>query len=340
MINVAVVGLGYWGPNLVRVFHDMPTAELVACCDLDGKRIKNLALRYPDVRMYDDLSRLLLAWPSLDALAIATPMSTHYDLVADALDRGLHVFVEKPLADSFLNAAELVCKAGIADKVLAVGHVFLYHPAVVKMRTLLESQPEEFGAIRYIEASREHLGGFHGGGNVIWDLGPHDVSIILDILSTQWKTGDRQQPIRVSALGTCHLDPGMYNTVYANLSFDRNIIVNIRWNWLSATKVRRMVIGCEHKTIIYNDVDIFEQVKIYDASVKLTPDFLGDQSIYHKGDLYIPQLPKVEPLMVECTDFIHSIESQSVPYSSGEKALDVLEILERIQRSVVERTYK
>jgi predicted dehydrogenase len=327
MTDVGVIGCGYWGSKLVRVFQSLVDVQVVACCDLNPKRLANL---YPHIKTFGDIDTFA-AQSACHAVAIATPIDTHYEIAKRFLQAGKHVFVEKPLATSSGEAAELNLLAKDRNRVLGVGHVFLYHPAVDKIRLLIEDE-KDFGDMLYFESTRAHLGGFHGGSNVIWDLGPHDVSILLDILRMR----GIGIPSHVRAAGASQILDDVANLVYATLVFPGKLIAQLNWNWLSATKIRTTIIGCRRKTIIYDDLSLFEKVKVYEASVNITQQYLGDLSIYRHGDIHTPQISDAEPLYLECADFVHAIKQNRQPYSSAQRAISVVGILERIEKSLTE----
>ena len=340
-VSVGLIGCGYWGKNLARCFQNAPNSELVCCCDLDKEKTAKIAsVDVSDFQRYtcpDEFIESLSLWRHTGnptAVVIATPIDTHYMMVRKALEAGHHVFVEKPLSTDLEQAKELVAIAKEASLRLCVGHVFLYHPAVVYIRELMKSLRRsslDYGPLLYFESQRQHLGGFHGGSNVLWDLAPHDISIMVDLLGA---CGLYVEDV-LCASGIDNIVEGTMNTVHTDLMFlgkeHRGGLAHIALNWLSATKIRKTVLAFAKKTIVYDDMDVFARVKIYNASVNITTDFLGDHSIYHQGDVHIPALPSKEPLLEECTDFIQSIRYDQEPYSSGERALEVIDLIEAIE---------
>lgn len=325
-INVGVIGCGYWGPNIIRNLCEVPDARIVSCCDKRVHRLEFIKQRFPFLTTCMDHADIL-ADPSIDALVIATPIATHFDLAQEALLSGKHVLVEKPLAQNIQYAKTLIALARTAKKVLMVGHTYEYTGAVNKMKEIVQSG--EIGEIYYFEAARVHLGGFHAGSNVIWDLGPHDVSIANYLLGAL--------PESIIAVGASHIRNETPNVVYATFNYPNTMIGHIHLSWLSPVKFRRIVVGGSRKMIVFDDVEPIEKVKVYDAGINDLDDpkgLLDHQLVYRTGDIYSPKLDSTEPLKVECTDFIASIRDGIDPRSNGESGLKTVRVLQTIEASV------
>lgn len=324
-IRVGVIGCGYWGPNLVRNFVEIPTSTVVAVADLDQKRLEHIQTCYPQVtatKDYHDLFRM-----GLDAVVVATPPATHFRLARDALTRGLHVLVEKPLTISSSDARELVDLAEERGCILMVGHTFIYNPAVRALKEIISSG--EIGDIHYVDAVRVGLGLFQQDLNVLWDLAPHDVSILRYIL--------RSDPTSVSARGTACVVDGIEDVAYMNLLFPDNILAHIHVSWLDPCKVRRTTLVGSRKMVVYDDVESLEKLKIYDKGVERPPytNTFGDfQFAYRYGDITIPNLRFTEPLRLECSHFLESILTGTRPETDGYDGLKVLTIIEAAQKSL------
>jgi predicted dehydrogenase len=325
IIRVGVIGCGYWGPNLVRNFVEIPASALVAVADLDQKRLEHIQTCYPQVRAtkdYHDLFRM-----GLDAVVVATPPATHFRLARDALTRGLHVLVEKPLTISSSDAQQLVDLAEERGCILMVGHTFIYNPAVRALKEIISSGG--IGDIHYVDAVRVGLGLFQQDVNVLWDLAPHDVSILRYILGSD--------PTSVSARGTACVLDGIEDVAYINLLFPDNVLAHIHVSWLDPCKVRRITLVGSRKMVVYDDVESLEKLKIYDKGVERPPytNTFGDfQFAYRYGDITIPNLRFTEPLRLECNHFLESILTRESPETDGYDGLKVLTIIEAAQKSL------
>ncbi len=332
MIGVAVVGYGYWGPNLVRNFADAPGARLVAVCDLKKERLASVKGRYPSVKITDDFDELLRD-PEVTAVAIATPVSTHFRLAMSALMAGKHVFVEKPIASSSEEAQRLVEEAARRKLVLAVDHTFIHTGAVRKMRELVENG---LGEVYYYDSVRVNLGLFQHDVSVIWDLAVHDLSIMDYVLPSR--------PVAVSATGMSHVAGEPANIAYLNLFFENNLIAHIHVNWLAPVKVRRTLVGGSSKMIVYDDLEPSEKIKVYDKGITLNGDTqaAGEKTYqalvgYRTGDMWAPHLDVTEALGSEIREFIGCIERSEAPVADGRAGLRVVRILEAATQSLVQR---
>jgi len=328
MIGVSVIGYGYWGPNLVRNFAEAPGSHVVAVSDLRSERLALARSRYPVIETTTDY-RDLIADARTDAIAIATPVSTHFELVRQALQAGKHVLVEKPLAATSEQAVRLVEDAERYNRVLMVDHTFVYTGAVRKIRELVTSNG--LGDIYYYDSVRVNLGLFQHDVNVIWDLAVHDLSIMEYVLPSQ--------PRAVSATGMSHVPGEPENIAYLTLFLDGSLIAHIHVNWLAPVKVRRTLVGGSRKMIVYDDLEPSEKVKVYDKGITVNG---SDESMYRMligyriGDMWAPQLDMTEALRTEALHFICCMEKDARPITDGEAGLRVVRILEAATQSMAE----
>lgn len=326
MIRIAVIGCGYWGPNLIRNLAELDVYQLVACCDLREERLRPIARRYPYVETLASPERVL-GRSDIDAVAIATPISTHYQLAKQALLAGKHVLVEKPLTRTAEQAEDLIQTARKAARVLMVDHVFVHTGAVQKIRQIIDNG--ELGDIYYVDAVRVNLGLFQTDVNVIWDLAVHDISII------DYLMGD--QPLAVSAIGASHIDHKLENIAYIGCRYPKGVLGHIHVNWLAPVKVRRMLVGGSRKMIVYDDLEPSEKVKVYEAGVQMISDPMEIQQAkigYRMGDVHVPQLDRAEALRRVCEHFAECITGGRQPLTDGEAGLRVVSVLEAVQRSL------
>ncbi len=323
---VGVIGCGYWGPNLVRNFVMNPNVRTKYACDLDGARLNPLMRLYPTIKGTRDY-REVLQDPEVDAVAIATPVGSHFEIGYQALLNGKHVLMEKPLASTSKEADQLVNLALSKGLVLMVDHVFVYTGAVRKIKQLVQSG--ELGDILYYDSVRINLGRFQNDVNVIWDLAPHDFSILDFVLD--------RFPQSVFAIGSSHVKAGMENTAYVTLKFPDSLLAHFHFNWLSPVKIRKTLIGGSQKMIIYEDVDPVEKVKVYDRGVELSPDpeeIHKTLISYRTGDVWAPVIDMTEGLKRVCDDFLGSILSRKAPLSDGMAGYRVVRLLEAAQQSL------
>jgi predicted dehydrogenase len=326
MIRIAVVGLGYWGPNLARNFSACPGTKLHSICDRDKSRLAALGLTYPAAKACEDLGEVL-SNPEVDAVAIATPVRTHSELAEAALRAGKHVLIEKPMTHSVETAEKLVALAKEKGLVCMVDHVFIYSPAVRKMKEILDSGA--IGELFFIDSVRINLGLFQHDVNVLWDLAPHDLSIVDFLVG--------RVPRSVSAFGSVHASKSIEDVAYLNLDFGNGLIANFHVNWLSPVKVRHFLVGASRKSILYNDLDASEPLKIYDRGVVVNGDLEARRNVlvdYRSGDVLSPHIGKEEPLRVMVEHFADCIEHGKKPLSSAEEGLRVVRILEAAQQSI------
>jgi predicted dehydrogenase len=328
MITVAVVGAGYWGPNLIRNFAACPAARLVAVCDRDEARLKKVCAPYPAVEQVRDFDSLL-ARPDIDALAIATPVNTHAPMGLAALAAGKHLLIEKPLAASVRDAQELVNRAREKHLTLMVDHTFIYGPPVRRMKELLDSG--DIGELYYLDSVRINLGLFQHDVNVVWDLAPHDLSIMDYLVG--------RLPRSLSAFGTCHADNHreIEDVAHLNLDFGDGLMASFHVNWLSPVKIRHFIVGGSKKSIVYNDLEPAEKLKVYDRGITVNHDPEQQTGVmvgYRTGDVWSPHLDSAEPLQTMVHHFIECIREQKTPLTDGEAGLRVVRILDAAQRSI------
>ncbi len=324
--RVGVIGCGYWGPNLIRNFNEISSSEVVGVADLREERLKfiqNANHGMATTQNYKDLFGM-----DLEAMVIATPPATHYALAREALEHGLHVMVEKPLTTSSREAEALVELAEKKGLVLMVGHTFTFNSAVYALKHMIDGG--EVGKIYYIDTARLNLGLFQRDLNVLWDLAPHDLSILTYLLGTN--------PLSVEVSGMDCVFKGIHDVVYMNLVFPDNILAHVHVSWLDPCKVRRVTVVGSKKMVVYNDVEALEKIKIYDKGVD-TPEYTSTfgefQCSYRYGDVTIPNIKFVEPLRQECQHFLDCIKNHCKASSSGEEGLKVVRILEAAQASLV-----
>jgi len=325
-ISIGIVGLGYWGPNLVRNFSEVDTCKVAIACDLDEEKIKRTQQRYPFIEVTTEYNDLVIS-PDIDAIAIATPVFTHYELVKKALESGKHVLVEKPMCATVREATSLVNIAKDSKKILMVDHTFLYSASVRKMKEIVISG--EMGDLYYFDSVRINLGLFQPDVNVVWDLAPHDFSIANYIIG--------EEPISVSVLGKDVNNNNVACMAYITMKFKSDIIAHIHLSWLSPVKVRRIIVGGSKKMIIYDDVEPTEKVKVYDTGVQF--DYTKEnplQPTYRLGDINIPRLEQKEALWVEATHFVDCILNGTKPLSGAEAGLAVVRLLEASDTSLRE----
>ncbi len=328
-LRVAVIGAGYWGPNLIRNFSLSPRTQLVAVCDRDQSRLERIHAQYPSVETTPDLGALL-ARSDIDAVAVATPVHTHAPLGLAALDAGKHVLIEKPLAASVAQAEELVAMARQRGLVLMTDHTFIYSPAVRKLKALIDAG--ELGDIYYVDSVRINLGIFQHDVNVLWDLAPHDLSIVDHLLG--------RSPISVTAFGACHADPHgrTEDIAYMSLDFDGGLLATFHVNWLSPVKVRQFLVGGSKKSVVYNDLEPTEKIKVYDRGITAragdTDARHGILVSYRVGDIWSPHIEQAEPLQAMVNHFAECIAEGKTPLTDGACGLRIVRILEQAQRSL------
>ncbi len=326
MIGVGVIGYGYWGPNLVRNFSQLDDVQLVGVADKRAEILERVGGKYPHLKLTSDYEELLNN-PKIDALAIATPVSTHYPIAKDVLSKGKHVLVEKPLTVSSQEAWELVRLSEKNKRVLMVDHTFIYTSAVQKIKDLLLSG--ELGDIYYLDSVRVNLGLFQHDINVLWDLAPHDISI-MDYLFDKL-------PEEVNAVGISHIGNALENTAHLHFYYPSGETAHVHVSWLAPVKIRLMLIGGSKKMVVYNDLEPSEKIKVYDKGITL----IKDEKNLHKalvdyriGDMYSPHLEPTEALHRVCSHFVSCILRGETPITDGEAGARVVKILEACKRSI------
>jgi predicted dehydrogenase len=325
-LSIGVVGLGYWGPNLARNFSQVPGCGLGALCDLDLDRLEKMRPLYPGIARYTCFEQML-ADADLDAVAVATPVPHHFPVAKAALLAGKHVLVEKPLAASVAECEELISLADGMGLTLMVGHTFLYSASIRMIKKIIDSG--DLGEISYINSQRLNLGLFQKDINVVWDLAPHDIAIILHLLG--------RMPDFVNCQGNAHITPGIEDVSNLSLSFKSGQFATIQSSWLEPRKVRQMTIVGTRKMIIYDDIAPMEKIRIYDTRIERPPhyDSFGEfHYSYHYGDSFVPYIEQSEPLRQMCQHFIDGIVTGNRPLSCGRSGLEVLRILETSSKSL------
>jgi predicted dehydrogenase len=326
MIKTGVIGYGYWGPNLVRNFMEAPGSTVVAVCDLRTERLVQLQTRYPTIKITSNC-QALFEDPEIDAIIIATPVSSHFELAMAALQANKHVLVEKPLAANSEQGVQLIEEAARRRKVLMVDHTFVYTSAVRKIRELITSNA--LGEIYYYDAVRVNLGLFQHDVNVIWDLAIHDLSIMDFVLP--------QKATAVSATGISHIPGQPENVAYITLFFENPQIAHVHVNWLTPVKVRHTLIGGSEKMILYDDLDPSEKVKVYDKGVVISqsPEAVYEMLVsYRSGDMWAPRLDATEALQTEALHFIDCIENNKTPQTDGASGLRLVRMVEAAEKSL------
>lgn len=323
-INIGVIGYGYWGPNLVRNFSELPEAKVSIIADFKQELLLKAQSRYPAIEVTTNCQEIFTN-SNIDAVAIATPVHTHFDLAMAALKAGKHVFVEKPMTVSSEQAVKLIDEAQKRNLVLMVDHTFVYTGAVKKMRELVDNK--QLGNIYYYDSVRVNLGLFQHDVNVLWDLAVHDLSIMNYILPSQ--------PYAVSATGVSHIPGEPENIAYLTLFFANNLIAHINVNWLAPVKVRRTLIGGSQKMVVFDDLEPSEKLKVYDKGITLNGNTDSNAAKvyqmligYRTGDMWSPKLEITEALRTEATHFIDCIEHGKSPITDGKAGLQVVKILE------------
>jgi predicted dehydrogenase len=325
MINVGIIGYGYWGPNLVRNFFAAKNCCIKSVADARPERLEQLGKVFPTIRGVQDAEEVIYD-PDIDAVIIATPVSTHFTLARKALAEGKHVLLEKPMTSSVEEAELLINLAAQKQVLLMVDHTFLYTGAVQKMRQLVDNQ--ELGNIKYLDSTRINLGLFQQDINVLWDLAPHDISILNYIVN--------ERPYSVNATGITHTNNNIENIAYLTVNYASGFIAHFNCSWTSPVKVRMMLIGGDRKMILYNDLEPSEKIKVYDTGYTYSNDEEKKRVLvdYRTGDIYVPKLATTEALLGMANDFISCIQEKKQPQSSCHLGLDVVKILEASSKSI------
>jgi predicted dehydrogenase len=320
--SVAVVGLGYWGPNLARNFAALPDSELAWICDGDAERLERMATSFPGARTSGSVDELL-ADPELDALVVATPVPTHADLARRALEAGKHVFVEKPLAQSVADAESVVAAAEESGRTLMVGHLLEYHPGLVRLRELVTTG--ELGDVHYIYGNRVNLGKVRADENALWSLGAHDVSVVLGLAD--------EEPVQCHAFGESYVREGIEDVVFCYMRFPSGLAAHLHLSWLDPHKERRFTVVGSKRMATFDDMAIDQKLTVYDKTVDQPYDSYGEY-IARSGDVWSPSVPNQEPLRLECAHFLECVREGTRPRSDGESGLRVVRVLEQLQSSL------
>lgn len=325
MINIGLIGFGYWGPNMARNVQENNGLSLAIICDLNPKSLEKAQKRYPHVKCTTDYHNILNN-EKIEAVIIATPVSTHYELASQALNKGKHVLVEKPMTDNVRESQELVDLSQKVNKVLMVDHTFIFTPAVKKLKNIISSG--DLGSLLYYDSIRINLGLFQHDINVIWDLAPHDISIMHYLID--------ETPNTVSAQGARFLNNNLESMAYVHLTFDNGLIAHFHVNWLAPVKIRKTLIGGNKKMVVYNDVEPTEKIKVYDKGIDVnsTEGILDALVQYRTGDIQIPHLDNKEALNVELEHFKDSIINNTTPITGCLAGLEVVKVLAAAQESV------
>ena len=327
MVKFGVIGYGYWGPNVVRNLQTLEGAQVVAVCDKSTAARRRVHRSYPNIYVTADASELMSS-PDIDAVAVVTPVWTHFELAKEALENGKHIFVEKPFTSNVAQAEKLIELAQQKNLKIMVDHTFLFTGAVKKIKQLL--QEGSLGKLYYYDSTRVNLGLFQHDINVIWDLAPHDLSIMDYLIE--------KSPEALVATGQTHLN-GFEDVAFITLYFPEQVIAHVNVNWLSPVKVRTTLIGGEKKMLVWNDLEADEKVKIYDKGVNITnQEGLYELLVnYRSGDMWAPQLEQVEALRQELTYFVDCISNNRTPFNDGAAGLRVVRMLEAANESLSKR---
>jgi predicted dehydrogenase len=321
-IRVGVAGLGYWGPNLARNFAALPDCELIWLCDASAEVRARLVQAFPSARATGDLEELLED-PELDGVVLATPVPTHAELAIRVAGAGKHCFVEKPLATNVADAERAVAAAARAGKALMVGHLLEYHPAVLRLKELIDGG--ELGSLYYIYGNRQNLGKLRADENALWSLGAHDVSVVLHLIG--------EEPTECLAHGECYVRDGVQDVVFCYLRFPSGVVAHLHLSWLDPHKERRLTIVGARKMATFDDMLIEGKLTVYDKGFDEDTRSWGEY-IARSGDIFSPRVPNSEPLRIECEHFVECIRSGTTPRSDGHSGLRVVRVLEQLQQSL------
>jgi predicted dehydrogenase len=325
-VRIGVVGLGYWGPNLARNIDRMPDAELACCCDLEQANLDKARSLYPNAVVTNDLS-VLLSDAKVDAIVVATSVPTHYALGKMALEAGKHTFIEKPVALRATEAEDLMTTADARGLKLMVGHLLEYHPAVRKLKELVDDG--SLGKVFYVYANRLNLGKVRTDENALWSLAPHDISVLNYLIG--------EEPQEVSARGECYLQDNVEDVVFGYIKYGSGVVGHLHVSWLDPHKSRKITVVGSDKMVVFDDMEADRKVTIYDKGATTTRtkfETYGEFVTLHFGDIHIPRIDNDEPLRVECQHFVDCIREDRQPLSDGRDALNVVRVLEAMERSL------
>ena len=331
MITIGIIGVGRWGPNILRNFAVMDGVRIAAVCDADKKRLEAITKRYPEIQTTTDATALI-GNGTIDAIVIVTPLATHYQLAKQALEAGKHVFVEKPLASSAPECEELIAIAAKKSRILFVGHTFKYNAGIRAAKAYIDSN--ELGKIYLIDANRTNLGPVRQDANALWDLASHDISIF-----SYWIG---ESPKSVSAHGGCYLNKRVEDVVYATFTYRDGIMAHVHASWLNPRKVREITVVGEKKMLVWNDMNLSEPIRIYnvgfDKDDTYQDSFADFRLSIREGEVIIPRIQLNEPLMAECSHFIECVQKGVSPLTDGNDGLQVVKALEAATRSIKEQS--
>jgi predicted dehydrogenase len=327
MIKIGVIGYGYWGPNIVRNLHGLDSTHVEMVCDKSPAALARARKTYPGISTTTDANEILRS-PQIDAVAVITPVWTHYELTKTALENGKHVFVEKPFTSNAAQAEELIELAARKNLIIMVDHTFLFTGAVRKISELIENK--ELGDLYYYDSLRVNLGLFQHDVSVIWDLAPHDLSIMDHLI--------KKEPEAIVATGEKHLN-GVEDVAFMTIYFPQNVIAHVNVNWLSPVKIRTTLIGGQKKMLVWNDIVADEKIRVYDKGVQISSgDGIRDLLVsYRSGDMWAPQIEHLEALRVELGYFADCIVNKQTPFNDGPAGLRVVRMLEAAERSIKKR---
>jgi predicted dehydrogenase len=323
-IHIGVLGFGYWGPNIVRNFNNIEGARVLTICDMNQKALDRARKAYPHITVTNDCPDIISS-PDIDAVAVITPVSTHFELAKKALQNGKHIFVEKPFTSTVSQAGELIELAERKNLKIMVDHTFIFTGAVRKIKQLIDDKI--LGELYYYDSIRVNLGIFQNDVNVIWDLAPHDFAI-MDFLI-------KERPAAILASGKAHIN-GLEDTAYITVHFNNNMIAHFNVNWLSPVKVRSTLIGGEKKMLVWNDTEADEKIKIYDKGVEVR-SVEGVYNLllsYRSGDMHAPRVEQTEALKLEAEYFVHCVRNNETPVNDGPAGLRVVKMLEACSESL------
>lgn len=325
MINIAIIGYGYWGPNLVRNFANTKDCVVHTVVDFRKERLDIAKRNHQNINITSNTDDVFLN-NDIDAIVIATPVFTHFELAKSALTNGKHVLLEKPMTSSVAEAEQLIELANKHQKVLMVDHTFLYTGAIQKMKNMIDA--DDIGNIKYFDSTRINLGLFQPDVNVLWDLAPHDISI-LNYLKNE-------MPISVQATGISHTNNGIENIAYLTVNYQSDFIAHFNCSWTSPVKIRLLLLGGDKKMIVFNDLEPTEKIKVYDTGYSHKTDEEKNRILvdYRAGDIFIPKIESKEALGGMAADFVNAIIHNTTPISNYQSGLDVIRILEASQISI------
>ncbi len=331
VVRIGVIGAGHWGPNLIRAFLSSPRSRVVAIAERDSRRREQVLARYEGVEGHPEGDELL-ARDDLDAVVVASPTATHHYFTKAALARGLHVLVEKPLAPSVAEAAELAALAAEARRVLLVGHVFLFHEGIRAVKRLIDAG--ELGRVQYIQSVRTNLGPIRTDVSALWDLAAHDVSIFH-----YWLGGT---PSRATGKGGSYVNRGIEDVIFATLEYPNGVLASLHATWLSPRKLRQITVVGDRKMLVFDDMDLDEPIRIFDKGVlpaesengAIVDSFAGFRSSIREGEIVVPDVARSEPLRAECEHFLDCILGSAVPVSGPAESVAVVRVLEAVERSL------